>query len=200
MPSTVLTVGRLVPRKGQIYLIDAVRKLVDEGMDLKLVIIGVGPEENKLRERAKGLNFRIKPEKNAENPLKIPITDDKLEEEYEKADVFVLPSITDEKGEKEGLGLVLLESMHYKLPVISFDNGGTSEVVIDGYNGILLPEKDVDGLAKAIKKILTDTDYRKKLVETAYDDIHKRFSVETITRQQVEIYDNILKDNEYAKY
>jgi len=183
MQSTVLTVGRLVPRKGQIYLIDAVRKLVDEGMDLKLVIIGVGPEENKLRERAKGLNFR----------LELIISNEQLEQEYKNADVFVLPSITDDKGEKEGLGLVLLESMNFRLPVIAFDNGGVSEVVTDGYNGILLPEKDIDGLADAIKKVLTDSEFRNKLVETAYDDVHSRFSVDTIVKQQIEIYNKILE-------
>ncbi|MCD6163417.1 MAG: glycosyltransferase family 4 protein [candidate division Zixibacteria bacterium] len=183
MQSTVLTVGRLVPRKGQIYLIDAMRKLVDEGMDLKLVIIGIGPEENRLRERAKGLDFR----------LELIISDEQLEQEYKNADVFVLPSITDEQGEKEGLGLVLLESMHFKLPVIAFDNGGVSEVVIDGYNGILLQEKDVDGLAVSIKKVLTDKEFSDKLVETAYKDAHKRFSVETIVNQQAEIYDRVLE-------
>jgi len=193
MQSTVLTVGRLVPRKGQIYLIDAVRKLVDEGMDLKLVIIGVGPEENKLRERAKGFNFRLESEISAPNSDKIPKTDEQLEQEYKNADVFVLPSITDEKGEKEGLGLVLLESMNFRLPVIAFDNGGVSEVVTDGYNGILLPEKDIVGLADAIKKVLTDSEFRDKLVETAYDDVHSRFSVDTIVKQQIEIYNKILE-------
>jgi glycosyltransferase involved in cell wall biosynthesis len=183
MQSNVLTIGRLVPRKGQIYLVDAVRKLTDEGMDLKLVIVGTGPEEQKIRQRAKGLDLR----------LELVASDDKLREEYHNADVFVLPSITDEQGEKEGLGLVLPEAMHFKLPVIAFDNGGISEAVIDGYNGILLPEKDVDGLASAIKKVLTDQDLRRRLVETAYEDAHRRFSIETIIEQHIEVYNEILE-------
>jgi len=189
MQSTVLSVGRLVPRKGHIYLIDAVSKLVDEGMDLKLVIIGIGPEEENIRRRAArmgpnatGLDFR----------LELVISDEQLEQEYKNADVFVLPSITDEHGEKEGLGLVLLEAMHFKVPVIAFDNGGTREAVIDGHNGILLAEKDVEGLVRAIMKILTDDQYRQKLIETAYADIHKRFSVEAIIKRQVEIYNRVL--------
>jgi glycosyltransferase involved in cell wall biosynthesis len=183
MQSNVLSIGRLVPRKGHIYLIDAVRKLVNEGMDLKLVIVGNGPEEQKIRHRAEGLDFR----------LELIASDDKLREEYQNADVFVLPSITDDQGEKEGLGLVLPEAMHFKLPVIAFDNGGIKEAVIDGYNGILLPEKDVDGLAKAIKKVLSNQDFRKKLVETAYEDVHKRFSIETIVNQHVDVYNQMLE-------
>ncbi|MCP4581330.1 MAG: glycosyltransferase family 4 protein [candidate division Zixibacteria bacterium] len=182
MQSTVLTVGRLVPRKGQKYLIEAVKRLVAEGMDLKLVIIGIGPEEENLKIQAENLNFR----------LELIITDKQLEQEYKSADIFVLPSITDKQGEKEGLGLVLLEAIHFKLPVIAFENGGTTEIVIDDYSGVLLPEKDVDGLTAAIRKILTDQEYRDRLIETAYKDAHERFSVETIINQQLEIYDEIL--------
>lgn len=182
MQSTVLNVGRLVPRKGQIYLVEAVQRLVASGMDLKLVIVGIGPEEKKLRQMAEGLDFR----------LELVISDKQLEEEYKNADVFVLPSITDDQGEKEGLGLVLLEAMHYKLPVIAFANGGTREVVINDFNGILLPEKDIDGLAAAIKKVLTDPEFRNKIIHTAYEDAHNRFSVETIINNQLEIYDRVL--------
>ncbi len=184
MQPTILNVARLVPRKGQIYLIEAVKKLVADGMDLKLVIVGTGPEERKLRQLAEGLDFR----------LELVISDKQLEDEYKNADVFVLPSITDDQGEKEGLGLVLLEAMHYKVPVIAFENGGTREVVIDDFNGILLAEKDVDGLAAGIKKILTDSDFRDRIVRTAYEDSHKRFSVETIIDKQLEIYDRILNN------
>jgi len=83
--------------------------------------------------------------------------------------------------------------MNFRLPVIAFDNGGVSEVVTDGYNGILLPEKDIVGLADAIKKVLADSEFRDKLVETAFDDVHSRFSVDTIVKQQIEIYNKILE-------
>jgi len=182
MQSTVLSVGRLVPRKGHIYLIDGVRKLVNEGMDIKLVIIGIGPLENKLRERANGLDFR----------LELIISDEQLDKEYNNADIFVFPSITDDQGEKEGLGMVLLESMHFRLPVVAFDNGGIREVLINGYNGILLPEKDADGLARAIKTILTDEKLRTTLTENAYSDVHKRFSIKAIIDHQVDIYNKVL--------
>jgi len=186
--STILNVGRLVPRKGQIYLLEAAKKLVAEGMDLKLVIVGIGPEEKKLRQLAEGLDFR----------LELVISDKQLEDEYKNADVFALPSITDDQGEKEGLGLVLLEAMHHNLPVIAFENGGTREVVINDFNGILLPEKDIDGLAAAIRKVLTDPEFRNRIIQTAYEDAHKRFSVETIINNQLEIYDRILDKTKAA--
>jgi glycosyltransferase involved in cell wall biosynthesis len=182
MQSRVLSIGRLVPRKGHIYLIDAVKKLVAEGMDIKLIIVGFGPEKERLLEKGKGLDFEIR----------TGISEEEVNDEYKLANVFVLPSITYTQGEKEGLGLVSLEAMSYCVPVIAFDNGGVGEVVINDKTGILLPEKDIDGLATAIKKILADQPLRQRLTSQAYDYAEKNFSTKVIVSQQSEIYRQIL--------
>lgn len=188
MQSRILSVGRLVPRKGHTYLIEAVKKLVAEGMDIKLVIVGFGPEKERLQKQAEGLDCEIRS----------GISEEEVNAEYKKADLFVLPSITDAQGEKEGLGLVSLEAMSYKVPVIAFDNGGVGEVVINDLTGILLPEKDVDGLAAAIKRVLGDQLLREKLTRQAIDYSQKTFSTKVLIGQQSDIYKDILKQKAVA--
>jgi glycosyltransferase involved in cell wall biosynthesis len=183
LQSRILSVGRLVPRKGHTYLIEAVKKLVAEGMDIKLVIVGFGPEKESLTKQAKGLNFEIRSE----------LSEEEVNLEYGKADIFVLPSITDAQGEKEGLGLVSLEAMSFNVPVVAFDNGGVGEVVIDGKTGILLPEKDVDGLASAIKRLLADQALRQKLTAQATAYAKATFATNVIAAQQKEIYHQVLE-------
>jgi len=94
MQSRILSVGRLVPRKGHTYLIEAIKKLVNEGMDIKLVIVGFGPEKERLQKQAEGLDCEIRS----------GISEEEVNDEYKKADLFVLPSVTDTQGERKGLG------------------------------------------------------------------------------------------------
>jgi glycosyltransferase involved in cell wall biosynthesis len=183
MQSRILTVGRLIPRKGHPYLIKAVKILVSEGLDVKLVIIGKGPDKEQLYSLAKGIDFEIHSD----------VLEEDVNEEYKKADIFVLPSITDSKGEKEGLGMVLFEAISFNTPVIAFANGGISEVIINNETGILLPEKDVNGLVNAIKKLITDEPYKNELINRAYRIIKDKFSTETLVSQQIEVYENILQ-------
>ena len=182
MQSRILTVGRLVPRKGQSYLIEAVSRLVAENFDIKLTIIGIGPEKENLLALGKGLDLEILSD----------VPEAEVNKAYQEADIFVLPSITDDQGEKEGLGMVLFEAINFRLPVVAFANGGIREVIVDGETGILLPERDVDGLVAAIKKLITDNQFRTELIERAYTLIKERFSTETFVKQQVEVYESIL--------
>jgi len=184
MQSRILTVGRLVPRKGQSYLIEAVRRLVAEGHDIKLIIVGKGPEKENLLALGKGLDFEIRSD----------LPENEVNKAYQEADIFVLPSITDDQGEKEGLGMVLFEAISFHLPVVAFANGGIKEVIVNGETGILLPEKDVDGLVAAIKKLLSDNQFKTELIERSYNKIKERFSTETFIKQQVEVYDKILEE------
>lgn len=184
MQSRILSVGRLVPRKGHAFLIDAVKLLVDRGRNIKLVIVGYGPLKNELMAKGRSIDLEIKE----------AISEEELNEEYKKADVFVLPSITDNQGEKEGLGLVALEAIYFGVPVVAFDNGGIGEVIIDGKTGLLIPEKDVAGLAKAIEKMLDDKELRARLIKEATEFASRTFSAEVLARQQAELYKEILEN------
>lgn len=180
-PMIILSVSRLVERKGIIYLIDALKYLPDD-LDVHLAIIGDGPEKDRLKERAisQGLGRKIS----------MPgwVSESELADAYRHASVFVLPAIVDSKGDTEGLGVVLLEAMNYKVPVIGSNLGGITDIVIDEKTGLLVPEKDPEALAGAIKRILTDNSLKEQLSERAYQHLKRNFSWDNILNKWESIY------------
>jgi glycosyltransferase involved in cell wall biosynthesis len=114
-----------------------------------------------------------------------------LMEEYKRADIFVLPSIVDSRGDTEGLGVVLLEALSFGLPVIASNVGGIPDIVEDGKTGILIPEKDPVAIADAIEKLLSNWEDAKLMVLRGQDMIRERFSLEKIADKLVRIYDHL---------
>jgi len=102
-------------------------------------------------------------------------------------DVFALPSWT------EGLPLVVLEAMARRRPVVATPVGGTAEVVVDGETGLLVPPRDPDALAAALRRLLADADLRRRLGDAGYDRVREHFSVETMTRRMLALYDEVLR-------
>jgi glycosyltransferase involved in cell wall biosynthesis len=145
----VLSVGRLVEGKGHIHLIRALKLLRRE---IELTIVGTGPERERLIAEAGTTVDGSKPTFRftvVENP-----TQEKLHALYDQASVFVLPSIGDRRGWKEALGMVLLEAIAHRRPVVAFDSGGISDVIQDGVTGFLVREGDEAGLANRIADAL----------------------------------------------
>ncbi len=150
----VLFVGRLAEKKGVTYLIEAMKNI-----DAKLVIVGDGPLKNDLMQQAATQKDKIcfMGSRTHEELIKI----------YASADVFVAPSITAANGDKEGLGLVLLEAMASGLPVIGSNSGGIPEIVHDGENGFLTREKDSMAIAQKINDLLTNREDYERMSENA---------------------------------
>jgi glycosyltransferase involved in cell wall biosynthesis len=180
-PKIILSVSRLVERKGIIYLIDALKYLPQE-LEVHLAIIGDGPERERLKERALSQNLGRK--------ISLPgwVSEAELESAYRNASVFVLPAIIDSKGDTEGLGVVILEAMNYKVPAIGSELGGITDIIINEKTGLLVPEKDPKALARAITRILTDEDLRTKVVEGAYQHLKRNFSWDNILEKWGRIY------------
>jgi glycosyltransferase involved in cell wall biosynthesis len=98
-------------------------------------------------------------------------------------DIFVLPSVVAESGETEGLGTVLLEAMSAGLPVIGSDVGGIPDIIENGKNGLLVPERSPDKLAEALLTLVRDTALRERLVVGAQEDVRERFSWERVGKR-----------------
>ncbi|MDQ3310225.1 MAG: glycosyltransferase, partial [Gemmatimonadota bacterium] len=143
-PFQLLFVGRLVERKGVRFLLDAVAELRSTS-DVHLEIVGDGPLRAQLQEHAQSLDiadlvgFRGS----------IPRTE--LERSFASCDAFVLPAVTDSKGDAEGLGVVLLEAMTYGKPVIASASGGIVDIVRNFETGLLVAPGDARALADAIR-------------------------------------------------
>ncbi|MEN8374462.1 MAG: glycosyltransferase family 4 protein [Gemmatimonadota bacterium] len=148
-PLRLLFVGRLVERKGVHYLLDAVARARDR-VQLAADIVGRGPEKSALEARAAELGVADIVTFHGH------VSDDQLIRHYERADVFVLPAAFDEKGDVEGLGVVLIEAMAYGRPAIASDAGGIPDIVRHGENGLLVPPGDAEALAAAIESLALD--------------------------------------------
>ena len=182
----ILAVGYLIERKGFEYLVKATKEVLKEHYNVQLTIVGSGPLEEKLKNIIKELKL----ETNAK--IMKNVSDEELLQLYNSSDLFVLPSIVDSQGNTEGLGVVLLEAMACKLPVIGSDTGGIPDIIQDGETGLLVPEKDVSGLSNAILSLIKNEELRKKLAVNGYDRVKEKFSWEKIAEGYLKIYSSIL--------
>jgi glycosyltransferase involved in cell wall biosynthesis len=144
----ILSVGRLVARKGFNYLIEAVQILAKDIPDADLTIVGNGSEWDHLQNLIR--------ERNLENHIHLAgqVPDDELAKLYQECSVFVLANVMLENGDCEGAPTVLIEASSYGKPVIAGSSGGTDAMVDDGETGYLVDPKDVPGLADRLKEIL----------------------------------------------
>ncbi|MBD3322168.1 MAG: glycosyltransferase [Chitinivibrionales bacterium] len=162
---TILTVGRLVAEKGHAVLISAAALITNE-VDIRLVLVGDGPEKNRLKKLCSkhGIQNRV--------VFKHELPDIELSKEYSYADIFVLPSLPTKKG-IEGFGIVLLEAMSYGTAIVASECGGIPEVISD--SGVLVEPGDASLLAEALTKIARDSALRKSLAEKAVARVTKHY-------------------------
>ena len=182
-PSTVLFVGRLVERKGVSYLIEALGQIPQR--DARLVIVGEGPERPRLEGRVRELGLSARVE------FRGRVSDAELRRAYEEADVFVLPSVLDSRGDTEGLGVVLLEAMNYGVPVIASRVGGIVDIVSDNETGILVPPGDAAALAAALDRLLADPGRVRELGEAGRRRLAERFSWDAIVSRMESVYRSV---------
>jgi len=153
----LLTVSRLGRRKGHSQVIAALKRIVSEVGPVKYVIVGSGPEEQKLRCLVSEYGIEDYVEFLGE------VDDRELSGLYRTADVFVMPS-RDLYGQPiEGLGLVYLEANLCGLPVVAGKTGGVADAVVDGETGLVVNPEDPAQIASAIIRLLGDPDWAAQL-------------------------------------
>lgn len=173
-PQKLLFVGRLVKRKGLKYLINAINLLKDEFPKLSLSIIGGGPLKSTLEKMIKDLKLEDRIEMTG------PLSPDKVAYHYKTCKIFILPSTIDNIGNTETLGVVLIEALSYKKPVIASRVGGIVDIVKDKKTGVLVEQKNSYELARAIKNLLLNPTYANNLGINGYRHVMKNFSWEKI--------------------
>lgn len=167
----LLFVGRLIERKGLPYLIEAVGLLASRCSQrpVHLDIVGEGnmKAEWMALAEARGLSEHV--------TFHGRVDDRALADFYARCDVFVLPSIVDTHGDTEGLGVVLLEAMSCRKPVIATEVGGITDIVRDGETGLLVPQRDAAALAAAVERLLDDPDLAHRLGQSGAAYARQRF-------------------------
>ena len=144
----IISVGRLIERKGFHFLIDAVNLLKEEIPEIKLEIVGDGPYKNILEQKI------IKNNASSYIRLAGQISDNDLVKIYETSSLFVLAHTLLENGDTEGCPTVFSEAMGYGLPLIGGTGAGADTAIIEGKNGFIVNSKNIKEIAEAIKKIL----------------------------------------------
>ena len=103
------------------------------------------------------------------------------------SELFALPSIN------EGFGVVLLEAMAMKCPIVATHVGGIPEVVLDGETGILVPPKDPEQLARGIIKLLKDQSLANQMGERGYQRLRTCFNIEETVTKMEHLYKELMK-------
>jgi glycosyltransferase involved in cell wall biosynthesis len=172
----ILSIGRMVWRKGFLYLINAMPSVLKEYPKAKLVLVGEGIYKPKLIEQTKKLNI--------EHAITfcgyLPKED--LFKLYGKAHLYIQPSLY------EPLCGTVLEAMACQKPVIATKVGGNREMIRQGENGVLVNPSDSKELAEAIKTLLSDASYCARIGKKAKETVEKSFSWESIAKETLKMY------------
>jgi glycosyltransferase involved in cell wall biosynthesis len=168
-PFRILTVARLVEKKGIPILVNACRILRDRGLDFRCDIIGKGAMRADLERmiRESNLSDRVK--------LLGPLPQQEIVRHYQHAHLLALPCIVGEDGNRDGLPVSIIEALACGVPVVSTPVTGIPEVVRDGINGLMVPEGDSEKLADAIQRVMLDHELLATLRSSARPSVLESF-------------------------
>jgi glycosyltransferase involved in cell wall biosynthesis len=184
-PLRLGSLGRLSAEKAYRVVVRALAILKNRGMNVEFYIGGVGPRQQILEEMAKDLGV-------GDNIKFLGWVGDK-DKFFNDIDLFVLPSMF------ETFGIVLLEAMLYKTPMIVADSWGPVDIIENGVDGILFSkddeEKMPDLIANLVEKLYKNKEYAEQLAENAYKKFHQKYSEEVVSKQIESILETIVKGN-----
>jgi phosphatidylinositol alpha-1,6-mannosyltransferase len=157
-PPVLLTVGRLVSRKGIDTVLEALPLLLLRVPDLQYMIVGDGPDRPRLQSLVQALKLQNVVSFRGE------VTDAQLLATYHQAHIFVMPVREEQQAASvEGFGIVYLEASACGLPVIAGRSGGAIEAVRDGQTGYLVEPRDPEALAKKVLTLLQNAELRQQM-------------------------------------
>ena len=170
----LLTVARLVPRKGVDLVIRSVAGLASEFPDLTYIVAGNGPARDHLQSltRQLGMEGRVRFLGEVDEVTKWSL--------YKLCDVFVLPNRLVGGANWEGFGVVFLEAAVSGKPSIGGKNGGVPDAIDDGFTGLLVDPEDDEDLSLSLRRLLRDHELRLRMGEAAKERATSRFAWDVI--------------------
>ena len=172
----LLTIARLITRKGIDLVLRTLPALLVEFPALRYHVAGAGPEQSPLEALATSLNIA-----HAVRFLGA-VTDDEIPVLYRSADIFVLPT-RDEGVSVEGFGIAYLEASASGLPVVAARSGGAVDAVRDGESGLLVPPDDPGALTEALRNLLRDPLLRAGIGQNGRRWIEEEMNWARVTRE-----------------
>lgn len=171
-------IGRLSPEKCQDLFLRAAAEVSRRVADVSFVLIGLGPDEDRLRRLAVELGI-------ADLVVFAGYRSD-MQRVYNSLDLVVQASST------EGMPNVILEALVMRVPVVATDVGGTAEIVTDGYSGRLIPPNDLEALVGGMREALTDPAVPAAWAEAGERRVRTEFSHRVRLRRIMAVYDQVL--------
>jgi len=185
----ILTVGRLVEKKGHKYAIQAIAKVIRKHKNIEYIIAGDGLLKSELEDLVSELGIR--------EYVKFlgAVEQDEVLKLYQQAHIFVLPSVTASNEDREGQALVLQEAQSVGLPIISTLHNGIPEGVINGKSGFLVPERDVDALAEKLEYLIEHPEIWPETGKIGREFVEKHYNIKKLNQRLVKIYTALLVGN-----
>ena len=177
------TVGRLVRHKGHDFLFEAVKEVRKRHSRVKMLVVGSGPEEVRLKDLAHASGV---------DTLFLYDRDD-VPELMKSMDIFVQPSL------REAFGITIAEAMYSGLPVVATNVGGIPEVVTDGETGILIPPIDSEAIAKALIYLIENPHIAKEMGRKGKEVVQSKFTGEIYATKLEKLYISLLRDKKSTK-
>jgi len=172
------TIANFYAEKNLLFLLKTFNHFFSENKNIFLIIIGNGPEKNKLKKFIRENNLR--------DNVFLPGYLENASKYLKAFDIFVLPS------KKEGFPYVLLEAQLAKVPIIASRKGGIPEIVIDGVNGLLFESENQKEFTEKIKKLLDDENLSNNLTRKAYLRVKEKFSKDDFILKTKNIYGEVV--------
>lgn len=170
----LLSVGRLVPRKGFDAVLQTVAALGGDFPNLRYIVIGDGPERQRLQQEAAALGITAR-------VLMLGRADDAMKwAAYDRCDLFVMPNRALGGTDWEGFGIVFVEAARAGRAVVAGKSGGVADAVVDGRTGLVVDPDDGDALTNAVRRLLGDDVERAQMAQAAARLASQRFTADAL--------------------
>ena len=187
-PIRVLTIARLVEKKGLSFAVEAVECLISRGEKIEYRIVGDGALRESLQQLIvdKGLEQQVR--------LLGWKTHEEVKVLLEESHVLIAPSLTSESGDQEGIPNAIKEAMATGLPVISTFHSGIPELVTDGLSGLLVPEKDATSLADALAYLMRHPEVCEKMGQAGRGQVERKFNTTSLNKELEQLYLKVMRE------
>lgn len=185
-PTEILTIGRLVEKKGLEYSIRAVVELLDRGYSVRYRIAGEGALRQKLEDQIAACD--------ATGQIALLGQCDRRQvcDLLNEAHIFCLSSVMASDGDTEGMPVVLREAQAAGLPTVTTDHAGNPEALLDGESGFVVPERDGDALAERLAYLIDNPETWPEMGRKGRAFVEDHFDVRKLNRRLVSIYEDVI--------
>ena len=178
----LLTVARLIEKKGVQYAVQAVADVLKRYSNIEYNIVGDGPAKNTLEglieELNVGNNVKLLGWRHQEEIIEL----------MKHTDVFIAPSVVGGDGDEEGIPVVLMEALAQGMPVLSTQHSGIPELVQDGESGFLVPERNVEALADKLEFLIKHPEIWSEMGRKGRKHVERYFDIDNLNNRLVELY------------